>query len=261
MHPTNCLNCDTSLSGKFCSNCGQKADTHRITFKHFIMHDVLHGVWHFEKGMLFTAKEALTRPGKAALDYISGKRIRYYNVFFLILLLIGLNIFISHYYDHFREIYTGVSEGVKNSNGRKIAAFMSKYAKLIIFSFVPFFAFNGYLAFRRKKLNLSEHFIVAGILFLGILIIETIGSLLTFFDFTKHFGFLSDIASMATALIIFVYIIYSYYSAFKENYSKAGFSIRMILFLLLLFVELIIMLFCIVGFATNWKFGDITYQS
>ncbi|ESU25140.1 hypothetical protein FEDK69T_01070 [Flavobacterium enshiense DK69] len=52
MHHTNCLNCDTSLSGKFCSNCGQKTDTHRITFKHFIMHDVLHGVWHFESDIL-----------------------------------------------------------------------------------------------------------------------------------------------------------------------------------------------------------------
>lgn len=261
MHPTNCLNCDTALSGRFCSNCGQKADTHRITFKHFIMHDVLHGVWHFEKGMLFTAREALTRPGKAGLDYINGKRIRYYNVFYLILLLIGLNIFISHYYDHFREIYTGVSEGVRNSNGKKIAAFMSKYAKLIVFSFVPFFALNGYWVFRRKKLNLSEHFIVAGIIFLGILILQTIGRLFTFFNFTKHFGLLSDIAIITTSLLIFVFVLYSYYSAFKENYTKAGFSIRMILFLSLLFLELIIMLFCIVGFATDWKFGDITYQT
>jgi len=260
MNHDKCLNCETPIAGKFCSECGQKADTHRITFKHFIMHDVLHGVWHFEKGMLFTAKEALIRPGKAALDYITGKRIRYYNVFYLILLLIGLNIFINHYYDHFQEVYNGVNEGVKNDNGRKIAAFMNKYAKIIIFSFVPFFACNGYLVFRRKKLNLSEHFIVAGIIFLGILIIQTIGSLSTFFDFTKHFGILSDIISITAVLIIFLFVLYSYYSAFKENYSKIGFSLRMVLFLLLLFFELIFMLICIVGFATDWKFGDITYR-
>src|SRR5690606_21269807 len=81
MRSTNCLNCGKQLTDKFCSGCGQKSDTHRISFKHFIAHDVLHGTFHIEKGILFTAKEALVRPGKAALDYIAGKRIKYYNVF------------------------------------------------------------------------------------------------------------------------------------------------------------------------------------
>lgn len=79
------MNCSEPVSKKFCPNCGQKTDTHRITFKHFILHDILHGVWHFERGILFTLKEAIIRPGNAALDYISGKRVRYYNVFYLIL--------------------------------------------------------------------------------------------------------------------------------------------------------------------------------
>ena len=80
-HTTSCLNCNENLIGKFCYNCGQKSDTHRITLKHFIFHDVLHGVWHIEKGIIFTIKESKTRPGKAALDYISGKRMRYHNFF------------------------------------------------------------------------------------------------------------------------------------------------------------------------------------
>ena len=43
--------------------------------KHFVMHDLLHGVWHLEKGILFTLKETIIRPGQAALDYIKGKRV------------------------------------------------------------------------------------------------------------------------------------------------------------------------------------------
>ena len=57
---THCLNCANELSGKYCSECGQKADTHRITFRNFVSHDLLHGTFHIEKGILFTAKEALT---------------------------------------------------------------------------------------------------------------------------------------------------------------------------------------------------------
>jgi hypothetical protein len=64
---------------------------------------MLHGVWHLEKGILFTLKEIFVRPGQAALDYIHGKRIRYYNVFYLSILLIGLNILLSHFYDGFRN--------------------------------------------------------------------------------------------------------------------------------------------------------------
>ena len=68
-----CLNCNFTIDNKFCPSCGQKTDTHRIVIKHFVMHDLLHGVWHLEKGILFTLKETITRPGQAALDYIKGK--------------------------------------------------------------------------------------------------------------------------------------------------------------------------------------------
>lgn len=260
MEHHNCLNCDTQLIGKFCSNCGQKADTHRITFKHFFMHDLLHGVWHFEKGMLFTAKEALCRPGKAALDYIAGKRIKYYNVFYFILLLIGLQIFLNHYYDQIFETYYGAPVEKNNLTGQKIDLFLAKYSKLLIFSFVPFFALNGYLLFKKKKLNLSEHFILAGIVFLGIMIITVIGNLFNFFEFTKYLDDISEISNFITPTLILLYTIYSYYTAFNENYSKLKFSFKMFLFLILLLLELSFMGISIFGIVTNWKFGSISYH-
>jgi hypothetical protein len=105
-HSQKCLNCESVVNGNFCSNCGQKTDIHRINFINFIKHDFLHGLFHVEKGMLFTAKESLIRPGKAAIDYIEGKRIRYYNVFYFILVLIGINLFLGNYYDQLTEIYS-----------------------------------------------------------------------------------------------------------------------------------------------------------
>ena len=97
MTNSNCLNCEKKLTAKFCSSCGQKSDTRRITFKNLIFHDILHGLFHFEKGMLFTAKQSLVNPGKASLDYISGKRKPYYNVFYFILITIGLILFFKHF--------------------------------------------------------------------------------------------------------------------------------------------------------------------
>ncbi|MBS1571605.1 MAG: DUF3667 domain-containing protein, partial [Bacteroidetes bacterium] len=87
-----CLNCGSKVDNNYCSVCSQKTDTHRLTPKHFFYHDILHGIWHLDKGILFTLKEAVIRPGQASLDYINGKRIRYYNVFYLCLLLLGISI-------------------------------------------------------------------------------------------------------------------------------------------------------------------------
>ena len=56
---SNCLNCTAATISKFCSNCGQKTEIHRITLKHFLFHDILHGVWHMEKGIFFTTKEVV----------------------------------------------------------------------------------------------------------------------------------------------------------------------------------------------------------
>jgi hypothetical protein len=261
-HSTKCLNCDQEISGNFCSQCGQKTAIHRIDFKNFIKHHFLHGLFHIEKGMLFTAKESLIRPGKAALDYIEGKRIRYYNVFYFILLLIGLNIFLSNYYDRLDEIYNGNSTKIENNAlGIKLEHFVSDNAKILIFSFVPLFAINSFILFRKRKLNFSEHIIIAGITFLGILLINTLDSVISFLDFTINLGFISNIFSLVTGILIFILPIFSYYQTFKDNYKKVQFSFRMILFTLFMVIELIIFLILIVGYLSNWKFGDVQFNT
>jgi hypothetical protein len=261
-HSNTCLNCNEPVSKKFCPNCGQKTDTHRITFKHFILHDILHGVWHFEKGILFTLKESLLRPGKAALDYICGKRIKYYNVFYLTLLIIALNLFLSHYYDVFAEKFLGVNE-VENSNrnvtGKLLDAFLTENVKLIIFSFIPLFAINSFLIFRKRKLNFSEHFIIAGMIFLGVLTIVTIGSVLSFFDFVKYADIISSLNDYIGPILILLFIIKNYYSTFKESYSFLKISWRLLLFTLLPIIEFVIFIVILMGIFTNWKFGRISY--
>lgn len=257
-HTTNCLNCNAKLYDKFCSKCGQKADTHRITLKHFIFHDILHGVWHLDKGILFTIKEAITRPGQAALDYISGKRIRYYNVFYLILILIGLNIFLSNHYDQMAHTYFGtVLEPETNTKGKAIDAFLKNNSKLIIFSFVPLFAINSFILFRRRKLNFSEHFIIAGMVYLGVLLFTTTIEILAFLEFIKYINVITDYINIVLLSGIAIYVIYSYYNAFKAEYSKISYALRMFLFITFLIFEIIVLVILLLGFITKWKGGGI----
>lgn len=257
MTSKNCLNCGIELSGNYCSHCGQKTDTHRITFKHFISHDLLHGTFHIEKGMLFTAKEAMTRPGKAALDYISGKRVNYYNVFYFILILIGLNILLTHYYN---EIALKIDPSrtlspSMNEAGKSIGELLSKYAKFFIFALVPINALNSFLIFKRQKLNFSEHIIISGILLLGILIISLFIISLSFIEFLGVSPIIFDVLHESFPFLVLFYVIYGYHNAFKAIYSLSSFSLRMLLFLILAFIELLVFFFIIVGFAIDWKNG------
>lgn len=96
-----CMNCSSEVHSRYCPDCGQKSPTSRITLPHFVRHDLMHGLWHIDKGILFTLREALLRPGQAALDYIRGRRIRYYNVFYLSLMIIGLVLVLKHFFATF----------------------------------------------------------------------------------------------------------------------------------------------------------------
>lgn len=257
----NCLNCEKEVTDKYCPGCGQKTDTHRISFKNFILHDILHGTFHIEKGILFTAKEALLRPGKAALDYIEGKRIKYYNVFYLVLITIGLILFFRHYYD---ELF--ISQGGKlsrdspnlNEASEKLDKIFSQKSKIIIFLFVPFAALNSFILFKSKKLNLSEHSIIAGMILLGMLLTSAFGNLFFYFDFIIEFSdtFAAFMSWLVTLLIIFQ-IGFGYFNAFSSDYSKIGIAYRILLFYLLMCIEIAISFLIVFGFVTNWQFGTV----
>jgi hypothetical protein len=234
---TTCLNCSELISKKFCPNCGQKTDTHRITLKHFLFHDIIHGVWHLEKGILFTIKEALIRPGKAALDYISGKRIRYYNVFYLILLVIGLGAFINSMESKAILNYTSYLETPTDSVENDIVInFITNYAKLFLLLAIPIFAFNSYIIFNKKKLNYSEHIIVFGMFYLGIILISIVGDLFMFFQFSESLSFIAELSDYITPITILFYLIFGLFGAFGKDYKVSNFILRMILFILLILI-------------------------
>jgi hypothetical protein len=70
-----CANCDTHLTGNFCTNCGQRAHVHRSLLH--VGEEFLHGITHFDGKAWTTLPMLLFRPGRLTRDYIMGKRARY----------------------------------------------------------------------------------------------------------------------------------------------------------------------------------------
>jgi len=70
----NCKNCNAEVLDKFCGHCGQPSILPRVN-AHYVLHEIQH-ILHFEKGILYTVKELLIRPGKNVRGFITENRSR-----------------------------------------------------------------------------------------------------------------------------------------------------------------------------------------
>ena len=91
-----CKNCGFTVEASYCGNCGQKANTYRITWKELV-HHLPHAILHLDEGFFYTLKQLTLRPGEALREYLAGKRKRYFNPFLMLLLTAGL---CSYLYKH-----------------------------------------------------------------------------------------------------------------------------------------------------------------
>lgn len=70
----NCKNCNSEATLHYCPNCGQPVDLKRINGQ-YIVHEISQ-VLNFEKGILYTVRELLMRPGESMRRFITENRSR-----------------------------------------------------------------------------------------------------------------------------------------------------------------------------------------
>jgi len=178
-HSSHCLNCEQPLAGNYCANCGQKAATHRLSIKHFVEHDVIHGIWHVDRGILYTLKHVLTRPGHLAREYVAGKRMGHFSLVTMLLLLVGLFLFLmSLQHMKLPDIRIGIvgTDITKGSN--PLVEVISKYSKWALLISVPIMGKISMDIFKRLKYNYAEHLVMSGYFFTGIVCILIVFALL-----------------------------------------------------------------------------------
>ncbi|PWT75239.1 MAG: hypothetical protein C5B59_09415 [Bacteroidetes bacterium] len=154
---TVCKNCNQPAAQNFCSNCGQKTSTTRFNHKHLI-HDFIHGFFHIDHGIVYTAWELLRNPGRVLRDYLGGKRIRYFNPFTFLLLVGGFGAFVLprlHWTSFFFDV------GIIAPKAADQHAWNSslQHFSLRLLLFIPFYALISRLFYFNKDYNYSEHLI------------------------------------------------------------------------------------------------------
>lgn len=179
-HVTSCLNCEKKLSpeARFCLDCGQKTDTHRLTLGHFF-HEVFHAFTHADKGILYLIKGLALHPGTVAKEYLAGKRKKYFNPFTFFLLLMTVYVLSGTLFKkdeasvssagQFSKMPEGPEKAMtiaRYERGIKVREFGTKHGNMIAMIAVPYFAFLFWAIYRKRKFNYAEH-LTAAVLFIG----------------------------------------------------------------------------------------------
>lgn len=217
-----CKNCDNSYHGNFCNMCGQSAHTHAINW-HYVVHDVQHGVFHVDKGILYTLKELVLRPGQTIRHFIKGKRVDYFKPSALVFILATLYGFLYHYFD-INEMFIQGTNKESQAMQQSMQQWVTSHYALVILATIPFYALGSFIFFRKSGYNFIEHLVVN--LYLGALKLALQIVLFPFLYMSQGSTLMAWALtiSMIADIVLLCYV----FGNLFNMYSKAGRVIRAI---------------------------------
>jgi hypothetical protein len=128
-----CANCGTERTGPYCHACGQAGHVHRNLSA--LVHDIAHGVFHFEGRVWHTLPLLAWRPGELTRRYVRGERVKFvspmalflFSVFLMFAVVSGL----AGHGKSASKIATQVNVGMEAAQARtKLADLQAKLPKV-----------------------------------------------------------------------------------------------------------------------------------
>jgi len=222
-----CLNCGNNVENNFCSNCGQKTATRRFSLKYILNKGFINSFLMIDKGFFYTLKELLTRPGHSIREYIQGKRVRHFNAFSFLLLLLA----IVYFLDEFSSIK--LEDMITNSKefANTIESFIKEYPRLIYVINIPLMAISSYLFFRKSKLNFAENIILNTYNIAAQVVLSLPFAVITIFYQNK------TVLPIAFNILTFFSVVYSFWFNYQffsaYDYKKSSLFFRSLLTVIL----------------------------
>lgn len=197
-----CANCEFHFSGKYCSNCGQKADVPRFTFAH-IFEEVFHAFTHADKSFLTFVKKLFLNPGKVAYEYIiERKRKQYFNPFTFFLLIVAVNAFVE-----------GFDLTLKDKlfhYNNEYGHYFNVYSKVLSFAVIPVLAFTIWLIhLKKERLRYSEYTVFAMIL---LSLFSMIGTIVHSIDYLFTLLLHKDVSIENNIVYLVILVVYLAYA-------------------------------------------------
>jgi Protein of unknown function (DUF3667) len=102
MMTATCTSCNQDIPENYCTKCGEPARLKRIDW-HYVQHEIEH-VLHLEKGIFYTVKELLIRPGQTIHNFISSDRSRLVKPVMFLIITSLIYTLVNHFF-HIEEGY------------------------------------------------------------------------------------------------------------------------------------------------------------
>lgn len=147
----NCKACNFEVSHTYCPNCGRAAAVKRI-ISNYLLHEIEH-VLHFDRGILYTLKVLLFKPGIHIKRFLSDDRSRLVKPVIFIIITSLIFTLVSHFFDIKGLVDESIQEG---STAEKIMIWTEThlgYSNIIMGALI---ALLLKLLFRKRGYNYFE---------------------------------------------------------------------------------------------------------
>jgi hypothetical protein len=163
------MNCNAAIlhGQNYCANCGQKAHTPRLTLRE-IGTEFVRAVAHVDRSALSLILQLLVRPGTVSLEYVAGKRKRYFGPFAFLVVAVA-----------FTSVVIAISgfQVVRAESPNAVAGFLQRHINLLFFAEVPLTALSCCIVGIRQRFNYSEYLVIVSytaamnILFMAVVVV------------------------------------------------------------------------------------------
>lgn len=162
-----CRNCDAPLGGRFCVECGQRADVERLTVGHLVSEFAAQFL-SLDRGLWYTALAVARDPGGVSRRYLDGRRRQYvgpigFLSFAAAVALLALQLVtvgdLERLRAQMRPLATGPHALLSVAQADAYARVMYQFGQqelLVSLALAVPFAFVARWLFRRRGVNLAE---------------------------------------------------------------------------------------------------------
>lgn len=238
-----CKNCETAFEGKYCNQCGQKANMKRITSR-TVFSELVKKVTFWDKGLLHTTVKLLKSPGHMARAYLNGHRVNFTKPLNYILIIVAISLLVFPKKDLDQAMTSVGNNNPVITTG--YIDFIFSNISLIYLMMIPFLAMVSGWFNRKIDVNYAEHFVFYCYLMAGCTIVTI--------PFTVTLKLL-DINALSLGPIgmfqygcWFLFFAWGYVQFFNKQHSYWG-GIQGVLVLLIAYILYIIAFSLLFGVA------------
>jgi hypothetical protein len=164
---------------KFCPACGQPTPAHRIDW-HFLGHELEHSVLHMDRGVLYSLRELMLRPGHLMRAYLEGQRAKQVKPLLLLMITAAAVVLLGKYllggdlvgsamqagYSQGRAMGGGnvADPAVVTNTFAAVRDWINAHLTAFTLLCLPLEAAAFWLAFRGRGLNYPEWLVVSAFL-------------------------------------------------------------------------------------------------